>query len=78
MALDLSGDEKLALLALLKRAIADDPFPLSPRVLTLEAVLAKLEDHPPAPAAVSAPSPRARPGDRPRAAVRARARRRAR
>jgi hypothetical protein len=44
MAINLSDAEKLALLAILKRAIAVDPFPLSPRVLTLEAVFAKLEE----------------------------------
>ncbi len=30
MTLDLTEDEKLALLALLKRTIEDDPYPLSP------------------------------------------------
>jgi hypothetical protein len=34
MNLDLTEDEKLALAALLTRTIEDDPYPLSPRVLT--------------------------------------------
>jgi hypothetical protein len=40
MHLDLTDDEKPALIALLKRAIADDPYPLSPCVETLKAILA--------------------------------------
>jgi hypothetical protein len=38
MILDLSDDETAALAALLKRTIADDPFPLSPRIRVLQAV----------------------------------------
>ena len=43
MTLDLTDDEKLALVALLRRTIEGDPYPLSPRVRTLRAILAKLE-----------------------------------
>jgi hypothetical protein len=42
MLLDLSDDEKLALVALLTRTIADDRYPLSSRVRTLKAIFAKL------------------------------------
>jgi hypothetical protein len=66
MTLDLSDEEKLAQAGLLKCAIADDPFPLSPRVRMLEAILAKLE-LPPAVAAKALPA--SKPGDRPRAAL---------
>jgi len=45
--LPLSGDEKLALVAGLKRLIDEDRYPLSPRVQTLTAILARLQ--PPAP-----------------------------
>jgi hypothetical protein len=51
--LPLSGDEKLALVAGLKRLIDKDRYPLSPRVRTLTAILARLQ--PPKPA--SAPLP---------------------
>jgi hypothetical protein len=73
MTFDFTDDEKLALVGMLKRAVADDPFPLSPRVRMLEAILAKLE--PPA-AVPTAPLPASRAGDRPRGAVAARKRRR--
>jgi len=46
MPLDLSDDEKLALVALLTRTIADDRYPLSPRVRTLKDILAKLRPDP--------------------------------
>jgi hypothetical protein len=42
MDLDLTEDETLALAAQLKRAMAADRYPLSPRVQTLKAILAKL------------------------------------
>jgi hypothetical protein len=48
--LPLSGDEKLALVAGLKRLIDEDRYPLSPRVQTLTAILARLQ--PPKPALV--------------------------
>lgn len=66
MNLDLTDDEKLALVDLLKRTIRDDPYPLSPRIRTLQGILDRFEP----PAAVAAePPPRAKPGDRPRAAL---------
>jgi hypothetical protein len=49
MALDLSDDEKLALVALLTRSIGTDRYPSSPRVRTLKAILAKFDAKPPAP-----------------------------
>jgi hypothetical protein len=39
----LTQDEKTALTALLRRTIADDRYPLSPRIGTLRGILAKLE-----------------------------------
>jgi hypothetical protein len=47
MVLDLSDDEAAALAQLLRRTIADDPYPLSPRLVHLKAIVAKL--NPPAP-----------------------------
>jgi hypothetical protein len=44
--LELTEDEKLALVALLTRSIADDRYPLSPRVPTLRGILAKLRPEP--------------------------------
>jgi hypothetical protein len=46
----LTQDEKTALAALLKRTIADDRYPLSPRIGVLRGILAKLEPPRPAPA----------------------------
>jgi hypothetical protein len=51
--LPLSGDEKLTLVAALKRLIDEDRYPLSPRVQTLTAILARLQ--PPKPAPVPLP-----------------------
>ena len=48
--LPLSGDEKLALVAGLKRLIDEDRYPLSPRVRTLTAILARLQPPKSAPA----------------------------
>jgi hypothetical protein len=73
MTLELSDDETLALPDLLKRTIDGDRYPFSPRILTLKAILAKVE---PQPEALAAPLPAAKPGDRPRAALAARKRRR--
>ena len=42
MQLDLTDEEAAALLSLLNRAIADDRYPLSPRIRLLRAVRAKL------------------------------------
>jgi hypothetical protein len=41
MVLDLSDDEAAALAQLLRRSINDDPYPLSPRLAPLKAILAK-------------------------------------
>ena len=46
----LTDDEKVALVALLKRTIDGDRYPLSPRIGMLRGILAKLEDPKPAPA----------------------------
>ena len=46
----LTDDEKTALLALLKRTINDDRYPLSPRIGILKGILAKLQPPQPAPA----------------------------
>ena len=48
----LTDDEKTALAALLKRTIADDRYPLSPRIGTLRGILAKLEPPEPAPSSL--------------------------
>ena len=44
--IDLSENENSALVALLTRTIADDRYPLSPRVRTLKDILAKLRPEP--------------------------------
>jgi hypothetical protein len=46
----LTQDEKTPLTALLKRTIADDRYPLSPRISTPRGILAKLQPPKPAPA----------------------------
>jgi hypothetical protein len=56
-AFDFSKDEKLTLAALLTRSIADDRYPSSPRVRTLQSILAKLDPKPPAELALKASSP---------------------
>ena len=43
MVLDLSDDEAATLAQLLRRTINDDPYPLSPRLAPLKAILAKLD-----------------------------------
>jgi hypothetical protein len=58
MVLDLSDDETAALARLLRRTISDDPYPLSPRLAPLKAILAKLD--PPQPPSGSAPPLQAR------------------
>ncbi len=45
--LTLTEDEERALIALLKRTIDYDPFPLAPRLDPLKAILAKLDPPPP-------------------------------
>jgi hypothetical protein len=44
--LDLTDEEDAALATALRRIIADDRYPLSPRVLTLKAILDKLRPEP--------------------------------
>jgi hypothetical protein len=44
--LDLSEQETDALAGLLRRTIDDDRYPLSPRVQTLKAILAKIQPEP--------------------------------
>jgi hypothetical protein len=58
MTLDLTDDEKVALVRLLRRAIDEARYPLSPRLDPLKAILAKLD--PPAPQ--PEPLPPLRPG----------------
>ena len=43
---DLTDEEKLALAAELRRVIADDRYPLSPRIRILQGILDKLEPRP--------------------------------
>jgi hypothetical protein len=65
MALDISDEEKIALVALLTRTIANDRYPSSPRLRTLRDILTKLETKMPErpyPALVSAPSGEKRAG----------------
>ena len=66
MNIDLSDDEKLTRVDVLKRTIADDPFPLSPRIRTLKGILDKIE---PPPVVAAQPLPASEPGDRPRVAL---------
>jgi hypothetical protein len=46
MNLDLSDDEKRALADLLRRTIDADRYPLSPRIVTLKAILDRIEPPP--------------------------------
>ena len=55
--LELTDAEAPALIILLKRAIADDRYPLSERVQTWQGILDKLEPRP-ARAAAATPPPR--------------------
>ncbi len=47
--LDLTDDEERSLIALLRRTIDHDPFPLAPRLDPLKAILAKLDPPKPRP-----------------------------
>jgi hypothetical protein len=60
----LTDNENSALTALLKRTIADDRYPLSPRIGQLRGILAKLEPPKPAPALCHAPALRTATGPR--------------
>jgi hypothetical protein len=73
MTLELSDNETLALADLLKRAIDRDRYPLSPRIQTLKAILAKIE---PQPAATTAAPRATKAGDRPSAVLASMRRRR--
>ena len=54
---DLDDAEKATLAALLRQAIAADPFPMSPRIRTLLTILDKLEPAPARPQPLPAPKP---------------------
>lgn len=56
MTLELSDEETSSLAALLRRVIADDRYPLSPRVKTWQAILDKVA--PPAPREPLSPPPK--------------------
>jgi hypothetical protein len=58
MTLELTDDEARSLAILLRGTITDDPYPLSPRLAPLKAILAKL--HPPQPPSGSVPPLQAR------------------
>jgi hypothetical protein len=60
MQLDLTDEEAAALLSLLNRVIADDRYPLSPRIRMLRGIRAMLPGAPPQPppARPSAPEER--------------------
>lgn len=61
MSADLTHDDKAVLVALLRETIAADRFPMSPRIRSLKAILAKLD--PPAPRSEPMPPPKP-PGER--------------
>jgi hypothetical protein len=46
MTLEFSDDEKTALIRELDRIIKDDRYPLSPRIMTLKAILNKIRPEP--------------------------------
>ena len=62
MNLDLTDEEAAALAALLTRTIADDPYPLSPRLRPLKCIVAKLQ-----PDRVPEPKPQPKEFEPPRA-----------
>ena len=62
MTLDLTDDEKLALVAHLRHALEYDPYPFAPRLDPLKTILAKLEPPKPQPE----PLPPLEPGMGPR------------
>jgi hypothetical protein len=47
--MNLTDEEKLALVNLLERTIRDDPYPLSPRIRQLQGILDKVEPPQPRP-----------------------------
>ena len=54
--LDLTDNERAQLIGMLRQIVDFDPFPLSPRVRTVKAILDKLE--PPAPRVEPLPPPK--------------------
>jgi hypothetical protein len=58
---DFTDTDKATLTELLKQTIAADPFPLSPRVRQLRAILEKLEPSPARPQPYPAPKPAGEP-----------------
>jgi hypothetical protein len=67
MQLDLTDEEASALLTLLNRVIADDRYPVSPRIRLLRAIRVKLPGAPPEPPPARPPTPEDRnPSRRPR------------
>jgi hypothetical protein len=63
MPLDLTDDEKAALIELLRGTVDRDRSLTSPRIRKLQAILAKLAPEPPRPTASQAtPNPRSRQG----------------
>jgi hypothetical protein len=62
--LDLTDEEAAALLRLLNRTIADDRYPLSPRIRTLRGIRAKLPGAPQEPPAAKPPTPEERDSGR--------------
>jgi hypothetical protein len=68
---DLTDDDKAILAALLREVIAADRFPLSPRVRSFKAILAKLAPPTPRPEPLPPPKP---PGERSMALTRKRRR----
>jgi hypothetical protein len=67
MTLDLTDEETDVLARLLSRTIDDDRYPLSPRIQTLKAIVAKIRPEP-----VHEPLPPLKPFEPPRAAARRR------
>jgi hypothetical protein len=68
MQLDLTEEETFALPNLLVETIEADRYPLSPRIRTLSAMLARIE---PSPTVAAEPFSAIKPGEGPRAALRA-------
>ena len=58
MQLDLTDEEAAALLSLLNRLIADDRYPLSPRIRLLRGIRAELPEAPPEPPPARPPTPK--------------------
>ncbi len=69
--IDLSEAERQELLRLLRTAIINDPYPLSPRIKRLKSIRDKLEPPPPSPE----PYPPVKPPGEPSVALRRRRRR---